>query len=54
MIYLDTSAALKLVMPEAETAQLELWIAERAGVPRVSSRLLRIEMLRSVVRTAPQ
>ena len=54
MIYLDTSAALKLVMPEAETAGLELWIAERAGIPRVSSRLLRIEMLRSVARTAPQ
>lgn len=53
MIYLDTSAALKLVMPEAETARLELWIAEHAGVPRVSSRLLRIEMLRSVARTAP-
>jgi len=47
MIYLDTSAALKLVMPEAETPGLELWIAERAGIPRVSSRLLRIEMLRS-------
>lgn len=54
MIYLDTSAALKLVLPEAETASLERWIAERAGVPRVSSRLLRIEMLRSVARTAPQ
>jgi hypothetical protein len=54
MIYLDTSAALQLVMPEAETAGLELWIAERSGVPRVSSRLLRIEMLRSVARTAPQ
>jgi predicted nucleic acid-binding protein len=54
MIYLDTSAALKLVVPEAETAALEIWIAERAGVPRVSSRLLRIEMLRSVARHAPQ
>lgn len=54
MIYLDTSAALKLVMPEPETAELELWIAERAAVPRVSSRLLRIEMLRSLSRTAPQ
>jgi uncharacterized protein len=54
MIYLDTSAALKLVLPEAETASLELWIAERAGVPRVSSRLLRIEMLRSVAKAAPQ
>jgi uncharacterized protein len=53
MIYLDTSAALKLVIPEAETPALEMWIAERAGVPRVSSRLLRIEMLRSIVRNAP-
>ena len=54
MIYLDTSAALKLVLPEVETAGLELWFAERAGVPRVSSRLLRIEVLRSVARGAPQ
>lgn len=54
MIYLDTSAALKLVQPEPETVALELWIAERAGVARVSSLLLRIEMLRSVARNAPQ
>jgi predicted nucleic acid-binding protein len=54
MLYLDTSAALKLVMPEHETAALELWIAQRAGVPRVSSRLLRIELLRVVSRQAPQ
>jgi uncharacterized protein len=54
MIYLDTSAALKLVMPEAETPALEMWIAEHAGVPRVSSRLLRIELLRSVARNAPE
>jgi predicted nucleic acid-binding protein len=53
MIYLDTSAALKLVLPETETAGLELWIAERAGVPRVSSRLLRIEMMRTVARNTP-
>lgn len=53
MIYLDTSAALKLVLPEPETERLELWIAERAGIPRVSSRLLRIEMLRAVARNAP-
>jgi uncharacterized protein len=53
MLYLDTSAALKLVLPEAETEALELWIAERAGIPRVSSRLLRIELLRSVARNAP-
>ena len=53
MIYLDTSAALKLVVPEAETPGLELWIAEHTGIPRVSSRLLRIEMLRTVARNAP-
>ncbi|MGH3155271.1 MAG: type II toxin-antitoxin system VapC family toxin [Streptosporangiaceae bacterium] len=53
MIYLDTSAALKLVLPEAETQRLELWLTEREGVPRVSSRLLRLEMLRAAARTAP-
>jgi uncharacterized protein len=53
MIYLDTSAALKLVMPEPETAALEQWIGERTGIPRVSSRLLRIEMSRAVARNAP-
>lgn len=52
MIYLDTSAALKLVLPEQETEALELWIAERTGIPRISSRLLRIEMLRAVARAA--
>lgn len=54
MLYLDTSAALKLVLPEAETAELEMWITERAGLARVSSRLLRIELLRTVNRYAPQ
>jgi predicted nucleic acid-binding protein len=53
MIYLDTSAALKLVVAEPETESLELWMAERVGIPRVSSRLLRIEMLRAVARGAP-
>lgn len=53
MIYLDTSAALKLVLPESETPALELWIAERANLARASSRLLRIEMLRAVSRHAP-
>jgi predicted nucleic acid-binding protein len=53
MIYLDTSAALKLVVAEPETARLELWMAERAGIPRVSSRLLRVEMWRAVTGAAP-
>jgi predicted nucleic acid-binding protein len=53
MIYLDTSAVLKLVLPEAETPALELWLTERIGLPKVSSRLLRIELLRTVRRYAP-
>ncbi|MBO0830787.1 MAG: type II toxin-antitoxin system VapC family toxin [Actinobacteria bacterium] len=53
MIYLDTSAALKLVLPETETQALETWLAQRGAIPRVSSRLLRIEMLRTVARSAP-
>lgn len=53
MIYLDTSAALKLVLPETETSALESWLARRSGVPRVSSRLLRIETLHTVSRAAP-
>jgi predicted nucleic acid-binding protein len=53
MIYLDTSAVIKLVLPEPETERLELWIAERSEIPRVSSRLLRIETLRTVTRHAP-
>lgn len=52
MIYLDTSAALKLVLPEPESAALELWLAERPVTPRISSRLLRIELLRTVNRYA--
>jgi len=53
MIYLDTSAVAKLVIPEAETSALEQWIADRSGVARASSRLLRIELLRAVRRNAP-
>jgi predicted nucleic acid-binding protein len=53
MIYLDTSAAAKLVVPEQETAALEAWIAEHAHVARASSRLLRVELMRTVRRHAP-
>jgi len=53
MIYLDTSAALKLVFPEVESQALEFWITERAGLPRGSARRLRIELLRAVNRFGP-
>lgn len=53
MIYLDTSAVLKLIKPEAESAALQTWLDGQPQVARVSSRLLRIELMRSVMRTDP-
>jgi predicted nucleic acid-binding protein len=45
MIYLDTSAALKLVLPEAETVALELWIAQRAGIRSIWPRRMGSEQM---------
>lgn len=54
MIYLDTSAVVKLVVPEAETQALQEWLKARTTMPCFSSHLLRIELLRSVARAAPE
>ncbi|MGH7866821.1 MAG: type II toxin-antitoxin system VapC family toxin [Candidatus Dormibacteraceae bacterium] len=53
MIYLDTSALLKLVQWESESKALRSWLDSQPNVPWVSSRLLRIELLRSVRRNDP-
>jgi uncharacterized protein len=54
LIYFDTSAVVKLVVPEPETLALQTWIAaQRAQQTFASSQLLRIELLRTVRRTAP-
>ena len=50
--YLDTSAAVKLVVEEAETAALTAWI-NQSGVVLVASDLLRTELLRATRRAAP-
>lgn len=47
MIYLDSSALLKLLFHEAESEALERWLAGRDGVPIVSSELARVEVLRA-------
>ena len=46
MIYLDSSALLKLVRPERQTAELTSWLGER-DAPLVSSALAQVEVLRS-------
>ena len=47
MIYFDTSALVKLVFEELESAALEEWLTIRADVPKVSSDLSTIELLRT-------
>lgn len=47
MIYLDSSALLKLVFEETESAALAQWLEERVGTPPVSSELVRVEVLRA-------
>lgn len=48
MLYLDTSALVKLVRVEQETTALERWLSQRAEAPWVSSALAEIELTRAV------
>lgn len=54
MIYVDTSAAAKLVVPEAESPALSVFLAERISIPLVSSALLYPELVRAVTRHRPE
>lgn len=47
MIYLDSSALLKLLHEERESAALEGWLATRSGTPVVTSELARVEVIRT-------
>jgi predicted nucleic acid-binding protein len=53
VIYLDTSAFVKLVRAERETPALEGFLRSRPGVRLVSSALLVVETRRAVLRHAP-
>jgi predicted nucleic acid-binding protein len=48
VIYLDSSALVKLALTEPESAALVAWLAERADQPLVSSVLHRAEVPRAV------
>jgi hypothetical protein len=50
--YLDTSALVKLVVAEAQTAALRAWLGEADRGP-VAANLARTELLRAVRRVAP-
>jgi predicted nucleic acid-binding protein len=53
LIYLDSSALVKLVLTEAESPALTSWLAERADLPMVSSVVHRAEVPRAVWRADP-
>lgn len=54
MIYLDSSALVKLIVPESESAALAKWLGERPNLVRVSSSIVRTEVPRAVCRQDPR
>lgn len=50
MIYIDTSALVKLLFEEPESLALADWLTSRADVPKVSSDLSTVELLRTCQR----
>ncbi len=53
MIYLDSSALLKLLHDEPESTALADWLASRTGTPVVSSELAKVEVIRACRRIDP-
>jgi uncharacterized protein len=53
LIYLDSSALVKLALAEPESQALASWLAERADQSLVSSALHRTEVLRAIWRAEP-
>jgi predicted nucleic acid-binding protein len=53
VIYLDTSALVKLVVVEQETAVLRAWLDERAQEGTATSEIARVELPRAVMRAQP-
>ncbi len=53
MIYLDSSALLKLLVEESESAALAEWLSEQAGISVISSELARLEVIRASRRLDP-
>lgn len=53
MLYLDSSALVKLAITEPESADLLHWLGEHPNLIRVSSELTRVEVVRIIWRVAP-
>jgi len=53
VIYLDSSAVLKLLVEESESGALAAWLLERVTIPVISSELARLEVVRAARRLDP-
>lgn len=53
VIYLDSAAIVKLVHRESKSEALDVWLAERLGMPRVTSALAEVEVPRAIMRQSP-
>jgi predicted nucleic acid-binding protein len=53
LIYLDSSALVKLILAEAESPSLREWLAQNPDQPMVSSTLHRAEVARAIWRYEP-
>jgi predicted nucleic acid-binding protein len=53
LIYLHSSALVKLAVTEAESARLREWLAHHPNLVRVSSSVIRVEIPRAVWRSDP-
>lgn len=54
MIYLDSSALVKLLRPEFESVALRRWLGERRNAVLTSSVLADVEVSRALRRAAPE
>lgn len=54
MIYLDTSALVKLIRDETESQDLADWLDERTDIPWITSTLTEVELPRAIRAVAPE
>lgn len=54
MIYLDTSALVKLIRSEAESDQLGDWLDDHTEIPWITSSLAEVELPRAIRSAAPE
>jgi predicted nucleic acid-binding protein len=53
LIYLDSSALVKLAITEPESAALTRWLRDQSNLVRVSSSVVRVEVPRAIWRAEP-